>query len=615
MAFASFYLILLLSLLTLHASAEVKNHHPSCPPFNCGKLGRISFPFTNTTHSDCGFIAVDGCSEPVQRIQLEGGGKWYEAKSISENNTVQIHDEELQTLLKSNQCYAFSNLTLPSSPFLSFQVTPNLTVFKCCHTLNNTPSSDSNYTGCKDYNIFYNYLGHRLPSLPLLCSILQLPFSKPEKRNNIFELLTANYSLEIQVSSACYNCFKQGGQCELESKKFQCTAKVGHNGLLVVRATTVTAAVGILALSVLLCCIRRKYSLDKSIFTQKKGTQNHQSIEAILKNNGPLAPKRYSYSDVRNMTKSFREKLGQGGYGSVFKGNLPDGSLVAVKVLHESKSNEEEFINEVSIISRTSHVNIVTLLGFCFDGPKRALIYELMPNGSLEKFIHKENVLKADYQLGWQKLFQIAVGIARGLEYLHRGCKTRILHLDIKPHNILLDDEFCPKISDFGMAKTCPSKDSIISTLSTRGTAGYIAPEVFCRNYGGVSHKSDVYSYGMLVLEMAAGKNIIDDDVGASPEHISETYFPHLIYNKLEQDKELGLQGMMNQEDKENARKIVIVGLWCIQTDPSNRPPMSRVVEMLEGNLESLLIPPKPFLSSPPRSQSSSSSTIDSSIF
>ncbi|KAL7170890.1 hypothetical protein ACSBR2_035697 [Camellia fascicularis] len=130
------------------------------------------------------------------------------------------------------------------------------------------------------------------------------------------------------------------------------------------------------------------------------------------------------------------------------------------------------------------------------------------------------------HQLGWEALYQIAVGIARGLEYLHCGCNMRILHFDIKPHNILFDKDFCPKISDFGLAELCPRKESIISLLGVRGTTRYIAPEVFCRNFGGVSHKSDVYSYGMMVLEMVGGRKNIDVEVN----HTSEIYFPHWIY-------------------------------------------------------------------------------------
>uniref|UniRef100_UPI0005CA9F16 glycerophosphodiester phosphodiesterase protein kinase domain-containing GDPDL2-like n=1 Tax=Fragaria vesca subsp. vesca TaxID=101020 RepID=UPI0005CA9F16 len=354
-------------------------------------------------------------------------------------------------------------------------------------------------------------------------------------------------------------------------------------------------------------CIRRNQSSNKTIFFLKKKIQNFQLVdEEFLRNYGPLQVRRYSYLDVKEMTNSFNEKLGQGGYGDVYKGRLNDGSLIAVKVLNRSKGNGEEFMNEVAAISRTSHVNIVSLLGFCFEGSKRALIYEFMPNGSLEKFIFDANTsLAKDHHLGWEMLEQISLSIAGGLEYLHRGCNTRILHFDIKPHNILLDENFSPKISDFGLAKICKGNESIVSMLGARGTCGYIAPEVFCRNFGGVSHKSDVYSYGMMLSEMVGGRKNINAEV----ENTSEIYFPHWIYNRLELDQELGLQRIMNEEDKVRARKMIIVSLWCIQTDPSKRPSMKQVIEMLEGSVESLQIPPKPYLSSPPKSPAHSSTT------
>ncbi|KAF7827787.1 putative glycerophosphodiester phosphodiesterase, protein kinase RLK-Pelle-LRK10L-2 family [Senna tora] len=217
-----------------------------------------------------------------------------------------------------------------------------------------------------------------------------------------------------------------------------------------------------------------------------------------------------------------------------------------------------------------------------------------MPNGSLEKFIYEDNANMIDRQLDCKTLYDIVIGVARGLEYLHRGCNTRILHFDIKPHNILLDEDFCPKISDFGLAKVCSRKESIVSLLGARGTAGYIAPEVFSRSFGGVSHKSDVYSYGMMV----GGRRNINVEVNCS----SEIYFPHWIYKRLELNHELGLRCIKNDTDKERMKKMTLVSLWCIQTDPSTRPAMSKAVEMLEGSLESLQIPPKPYLSSPPTS-------------
>ena len=186
-------------------------------------------------------------------------------------------------------------------------------------------------------------------------------------------------------------------------------------------------------------------------------------IEETIKRYSTRIPKRYTYSTLKKITDSFKNKLGQGGFGTVYKGKLLDGRDVAVKLLNESGENCQDFINEVISITTTSHVNIVTFLGFCYERNKRALIYEYMPKGSLDKYICHKGQQKDKIELSWMTLYNIIVGVARGLEYLHRGCNTRILHFDIKPHNILLDDEFCPKISDFGLSKQWKTKESHVS--------------------------------------------------------------------------------------------------------------------------------------------------------
>ncbi|KAL8197830.1 hypothetical protein R6Q57_030174 [Mikania cordata] len=351
-------------------------------------------------------------------------------------------------------------------------------------------------------------------------------------------------------------------------------------------------------LIIIFLCLKRKARRGKKAECNVK-------VEMFLKNHEFIAPKRYSYSEVVKMTNSFKVKLGQGGFGSVYKGVLKNQKPIAVKVLSEIKGDGQDFINEVASVGRTSHVNIVSLVGFCLEGRQRALIYEFMPNGSLERFIYNRGSSSSS-QLGWEKLHDIAIGIARGLEYLHRGCNTRILHFDIKPHNILLDKDFCHKISDFGLARLFHEKESKISMSHMRGTPGYIAPEVFSRNFGEVSHKSDVYSYGMMILEMVGGRKNIEVEV----DHTSEIYFPHWIYKKVElHEEQLGLHGIVNDEQNRIVRKMIIVGLWCIQTNPLSRPRIAKVLEMLEGDLASLEIPPKPYLSSPSRSPPGSPST------
>ncbi|KAL9389545.1 hypothetical protein Peur_018150 [Populus x canadensis] len=593
--------------LLLCASKEDGWPLKKCPRFNCGKLGEIRFPFTNNTSPEiCGPSVVDGCNEDSQRIQLVRGGKWFELHSISQAGTMSITDKDLRGHLNSNSCDSFNNLSLPASlPYFSIQEISTQTLFKCDPSVNFPHRLELNYTGCKNFSIYYTR-NTSLPSPPPTCSILQLPVNNNESYGDIFRLLTATFSIEVSVLPLCYLCYLQRGECDHTMEgNLKCIHSIEESKKL---RLTLGLAVGIGVLIITICyVIIRKYSSIHFLSCWRK-TRGSQSMEAFLRNYGTLAPKRYSYSELKKMTKNFKEKLGQGGYGSVFKGNLLDGRLVAVKVLKKSKSNGEEFVNEVSSIGMTSHVNIVTLLGFCFEGPKRALIYEFMSNGSLDKHIYEENLSRTQPKLGWETLYQIAFGIARGLEYLHRGCSTRILHFDIKPHNILLDANFCPKISDFGLAKICPSKESIVSMLGARGTAGYIAPEVFCRNFGGVSHKSDVYSYGMLVLEMIGGRK----NFRVGVDNTSEIYFPHWIYKRLEIGEELQLRGAGNEVEEQNARKMILASLWCIQTDPSNRPPMSRVVDMLQGSLESLPIPPKPYLSSPPRPPHGSNSNSNS---
>ncbi|KAF7081849.1 hypothetical protein CFC21_085755 [Triticum aestivum] len=252
-------------------------------------------------------------------------------------------------------------------------------------------------------------------------------------------------------------------------------------------------------------CVMMRHPKGKRLWSRSKRTSSgtERNYEVMILSYGSLAPKRYTYSEVMKITSSRNHELGKGGYGVVFKGRLHDDRLVAVKFLHDCKGNGDEFVNEVMSIGRTSHVNIVSLFGFCLEGSKRALIYEYMPNGSLDRYIYSENHKEI---LGWERLYAIAIGIARGLEYLHHSCNTRIVHFDIKPHNILLDRDFCPKIADFGLAKLCHAKESKLSMTGARGTIGFIAPEVHSRTFGVVSTKSDVYSYGMMLLEMVGGR-------------------------------------------------------------------------------------------------------------
>ncbi|KAL6324869.1 hypothetical protein AAG906_018396 [Vitis piasezkii] len=474
----------------------------------------------------------------------------------------------------------YVNTTLNESIFSYNATYTDVTLYYDCPQLTIAPSNQFNCTNITGYYTTLDFnLGVSTGScgvyvtVPIFKSAATAIVSGGGTLTLLTEALKGGFGLEWNASnSLCTECVESGGQCGYTSNQFTCYCRNGYtlsscqntrksSGSNVPRKIIIGIVVGVATLILvfaMLGCLRIIKCLlaCKTLVFWKKESEDDENVEAFIRNYGSLAPKRYNYSDVKKMTNSFTSKLGEGGFGCVYKGKLPDGRMVAVKLLSKSKGNGQDFINEVASISRTSHVNIVTFIGFCFERSRRALIYEFMPNGSLDKFIYNRGSSNESLNLEWKTMYQIAVGIARGLEYLYRGCNTRILHFDIKPHNILLDQNFIPKISDFGLAKLCLKTESM----------------VFCRNFGGVSHKSDVYSYGMLVLEMI--------------------HFPTWIYKQLQPGKDLTvLRSITNEEEEETARKMVLVSLWCIQPNPSDRPSIDKVVEMLEGSSHLLEIP------------------------
>ncbi|XP_039160919.1 LEAF RUST 10 DISEASE-RESISTANCE LOCUS RECEPTOR-LIKE PROTEIN KINASE-like 2.5 [Eucalyptus grandis] len=310
-----------------------------------------------------------------------------------------------------------------------------------------------------------------------------------------------------------------------------------------------------------------------------------QNVEEFLQSNNNFLPIRYSYSDIKKITSGLKDKLGEGGYGSVFKGRLRSGREVAVKILKKGKTNGQDFISEVATIGRIHHVNVVGLIGYCFEGSKQGLVYDFMHNGSLDKHIFSR---EQGISLECKEVYEIALGVARGIEYLHRGCDIQILHFDIKPHNILLDEDFTPKVSDFGLARLYPTDYNTVSLTAARGTLGYMAPELVFKNLGGVSYKADVYSFGKLLMEMATRRKNGDKVTGCS----SHTYFPLWVHDQI--DKELEIPVEVSEDERKIIKKMIIVALWCIQWNPDDRPSMQKVLKMLEGEVDDLQIPPKP---------------------
>ncbi|RWR85196.1 cysteine-rich receptor-like protein kinase 2 [Cinnamomum micranthum f. kanehirae] len=302
----------------------------------------------------------------------------------------------------------------------------------------------------------------------------------------------------------------------------------------------------------------------------------------------------FKYSTLEKATGSFdiANKLGQGGFGTVYKGVLADGREVAVKRLFfNNRHRAADFYNEVNIISSVEHKNLVRLLGCSCSGPESLLVYEFLPNQSLDRFIFDPIRGKA---LNWEKRFEIIIGTVEGLVYLHEISQIRIIHRDIKASNILLDMKLRAKIADFGLARSFQEDKSHIST-AIAGTLGYMAPEYLA--HGQLTEKADVYSFGVLLIEIVTGRQNNRSkicDYSDSLVIIAWKYFQRGAIGDLI-DPNLMLQ---NSEDKENIEsailRVVHVGLLCVQESPLLRPAMSSVLRMLSKMEEELPTPTNP---------------------
>ena len=231
-----FVFFFLLRVVLLHSAEEEGIYPPNCPPFRCGKLGKIGFPFANHTSPECGLCILYDCGDPTNKttpkIQLERNGtKLYDVEGISQADTIQIKDQQLQHVLDSNDCESLNNLTLPSSPFISFQITPNLTLFKCNRTLNIPHPIGFNSTNCSNYNIYYSLGNFTMP--PTQCPIIQLPLKWEEHRSNeLFRLLSTDIFLQVRVSIDCRNCHVRGGQCQADKNgRFLCSKENKGKGI------------------------------------------------------------------------------------------------------------------------------------------------------------------------------------------------------------------------------------------------------------------------------------------------------------------------------------------------------------------------------------------------
>ncbi|XP_048438725.1 probable LRR receptor-like serine/threonine-protein kinase At1g56140 isoform X3 [Pyrus x bretschneideri] len=289
-------------------------------------------------------------------------------------------------------------------------------------------------------------------------------------------------------------------------------------------------------------------------------------------------PYTFSYAELRAATEDFNpsNKLGEGGYGPVYKGTLSDGRVVAVKQLSvSSHQGKRQFVSEIATISAVQHRNLVKLYGCCIEGSHHILVYEYLENKSLDQALFGTSNLHLD----WPTRFNILLGTARGLAYLHEESRPRVVHRDVKASNILLDAELSPKISDFGLAKLYDDKKTHISTR-VAGTIGYLAPEYAL--FGHLTEKADVFGFGVVVLEILSGRPNSYNNL--DPEKI---YLLEWVWTLHENDQTLGLvDPRLTEFDETEATRLIRVALMCTQGSPMARPSMSRVVAMLFGDID-----------------------------
>ncbi|XP_017702033.1 L-type lectin-domain containing receptor kinase IX.1-like [Phoenix dactylifera] len=357
--------------------------------------------------------------------------------------------------------------------------------------------------------------------------------------------------------------------------------------------------VGMLLCGLILVWLGRRL-YNKMAITGKK---EEMAIDSIIHDNFERGsgPRRYSYSVLVSATKSFSQegKLGEGGFGEVYKGVLHDSKLeVAIKrISRGSNQGAKEYISEVTIISRLRHRNLVQLIGFCHERGDLLLVYEYMPNKSLEYHLYSEERL-----LAWPERYKIALGLASALLYLHEEWEQCVVHRDVKPSNVMLDSEFNAKLGDFGLARLM-DHDSNPETTILAGTMGYIAPEY--ATTGKACKESDVYSFGVVILEIACGRKPIEvrENQGKVKlvEWVWELYGNKMCLSAVDQKLKL-------EYDPQQMEQLMILGLWCAHPDYTRRPSIRQVINVLKFNAPLPILPPKmpiPMFYSPPVEASS----------
>ncbi|KAJ9169028.1 hypothetical protein P3X46_020498 [Hevea brasiliensis] len=358
------------------------------------------------------------------------------------------------------------------------------------------------------------------------------------------------------------------------------TRPQGKSGI---SAVTIVAIVAPISISIVLFCMGycflRRRARKKYDAIQEDGGNEISTVESL----------QFDLSMIEAATNNFSDdnKLGEGGFGGVYKGTLPNGREIAVKRLSRSSGQgAEEFKNEVLLLAKLQHRNLVRLIGFCLEGEEKILVYEFVPNKSLDYFLFDP---EKQGKLDWERRYKIIGGIARGFLYLHEDSRLRIIHRDLKASNVLLDQDMNPKIADFGMARIFGVDQSEGNTNRVVGTYGYMSPEYAM--HGQFSVKSDMYSFGVLVLEIISGKkNSSFYQIDGADDLVSYVWKHWRNGTPLEVLDPV----LIDSHSRNEVLRCIEIGLLCVQEDPADRPTMGTVVLMLNSYSVTLPVPRQP---------------------
>ncbi|GKV47335.1 hypothetical protein SLEP1_g54241 [Rubroshorea leprosula] len=602
-AAVSLFLFLVLTSLEILLSAGEEEWPPKkCPPFKCGNFnapGVLSTGSGNLSAPGCGIFPIKGCNETVQKIQLEKGrGRWYTLEGMSQgerirDNKITIQDDEL---LQSTDCQFFVNLPLSNSTGNSFRIRSSVAILNCSksHPKNAIPDYFTHINrSCNNRSVYYRI--HDVPldpnlNVPSTCSLVyDSPLMNlPSYNKDHFTPLIANLTIHVEINlpgpdhdpdlgpDPCHACRKNGGcssHCT-KNRKGKLALKLGvgfagSTGFLIILSIVI----------IRLCAYKKKRG--SSNFTRGNTSSSLSWRTSDLEGGGvcfgvevPL----FSYGELEEATNNFdhKKELGNGGFGTVYHGKLKDGREVAIKRLYDHNYKRvEQFKNEVQILARLRHQNLVSLYG-CTSRHSRELllVYEFIPNGTVADHIHGDQAKPGSFP--WPVRMSIAIETATALAYLHA---SGIIHRDVKTNNILLDNNFCVKVADFGLSRLFPNNVTHIST-APQGTPGYVDPD-YHQCYQ-LTEKSDVYSFGVVLIELISSMPPVDIS-----RHRHEINLANLAINKIQKSAvdEL-IDPTLGYKSDENIRRMTTsvaeLAFKCLKQEKEMRPSMVQVLQQLK---------------------------------